>query len=59
VVGATSGEVWGDALGADGAAVLLVVIAAVGVQITRAAARPPALAPHPWDRADQWEELGD
>ena len=47
---AAAGDAWGDAAGAELAAVLVVVIAAVGEQLPRLAAGPSAPAPDRWHR---------
>src|SRR5438270_1449166 len=56
---ATAGDARGDLQATDRVAVFLVVIAAVGVEITRASARLPALAADLRDRLDQRQQLGD
>ena len=59
VFGAAAGDVRGDAAGADQAAVLVVVVAAVGVE---PAWPPPWLADSTadrWDGVEQRDQLGD
>ena len=56
---ATAGDVGADALGADHATVLVVVIASIGVQRRRARSGPADLAAHRRYGAQQRHELGD
>jgi hypothetical protein len=59
VLDTTPGDDRLDPGGSDLRAVLVVVIAAVGVERVRAAAWPSASAPYGRDRLDQGHELGD
>jgi hypothetical protein len=59
VAGAASGDHRGDAAGADQAAVLVMVVAAVGVHLVRPAQWPAASAPQRWNAVDERDELGD
>ncbi len=59
VFGAAAGDDRGDAEVADLGAVLVMVVAAVGVDLRRAAAGPAAFAANRRDRLQQWQELGD
>ena len=54
-----AGDPWGDAAGAELAAVLVVVVAAVGEQLPRAAAGTPAQAADRRHGLDQRDQLGD
>ena len=54
-----AGDAWGDAPGAELAAVGVVVVAAVGEQLTGLAPRPPAPATDGRHGLDQRDELGD
>ena len=56
---AAAGDAWGDAPGAQLAAVGVVVVAAVGEQLPRSPAGSPAPAPDRRDGIDQRDELGD
>ena len=56
---AAAGDARGDAAGAQLAAVLVVVVAAVGVDLARAAAGSSASTANRWHRVDQRQELGD
>jgi len=59
VFSAAAGDHRGDALGPDLAAVLVMVIAPVGVDRIRALARAAAAAADRRDRRDQRHQLGD
>ncbi len=56
---APAGDPWGDASGAQLAAVDVVVVAAIGKQLPRTAARPATPAADRWNGIDQRDELGD
>ena len=49
----------GDATLAEEAAVLVVVVATVGVDLVGALARSASFALHRWDPVEQWDQLGD
>jgi hypothetical protein len=59
VRGAAAGDDRLDAGGPHPAAVAVVVVAAVGVDLQRPSARLAAPAAHRWDRRDQRQQLGD
>jgi hypothetical protein len=59
VPGAAPGDVRGDLHGADLVAVALVIITTIGIQVAGTASGLAAHAAHPWDRVDQWQQLGD
>jgi hypothetical protein len=59
VQGAAAGDRWHDAAGADLVAVDVVVVAPVGEQRVRFAARPAHPATDRRDRIEQRQELGD
>jgi hypothetical protein len=59
VVDAAAGDERGDAAGADQAAVLVVVVAAVGVEPARAASWLADQAADRWDGVDQRDQVGD
>jgi hypothetical protein len=59
VLGLAPGDDWFDAELPDEAAVLVVVVAAVGDQDPRATAWPPDTATHGWHAIEQLEQLGD
>jgi hypothetical protein len=56
---AAAGNPRGDTAGAQLAAVDVVIVAAVGEQLPRTAARPATAAADRWDGLDQWDQLGD
>src|SRR5829696_5748377 len=59
VGGATAGDDRGDAALTQQLAVLVVVIAAVGVDLAGASSRPAAPAADRWDRVQERHQLGD
>ena len=56
---AAAGDVRGNPSRAQEAAVLVVVVAAVGVDLPRLAAGPSAPAANRWHRVQQWDQLRD
>jgi hypothetical protein len=56
---AAAGDAWGDAAGTKDPPVLVVVVAAVGEQLTRLAAGPATPTTNRWHRVQQREELRD
>lgn len=59
MVGAAAGDDWGDSQGPDLFAVLVVVVAAVGVERHRSLSGPPSPAVYGRDGMEQGDELGD
>jgi hypothetical protein len=59
VGGAAAGDAWGDAAGAQQPPVLVVVVAAVGEQLSGASAGSAASAADRWDGVEERDELGD
>jgi hypothetical protein len=56
---AASGDAWADAFAADGPAVLVMVVGAVGEHLVRALPWPATAASYGWNLVEQWQELGD
>ena len=56
---AAAGDAGLDAAGAHGAAVLVVVVGAVGVQLVRSLPWAATTTAHGWDAVEQFEQLGD
>ena len=59
VLGFASWDDWGDAAGADEAAVFVVVVATIRVDLAGSPAGPASAALHRWDPVEQRDQLGD